>query len=111
MRLVFSSFACLPKTPGNMFPGGGGLFGMMSQMNAMMNQMLNDPFLAGVPPPMVCRVLAGQEQLPTLLSLLKQLSRARRCSSNILSSIMRDLMWKNCIKMLNSAHPVAEDRL
>jgi hypothetical protein len=52
-----------------MFPGGGGLFGMMNQMNAMMNQMMNDPFLNGMPPPMVCRALAGQEQLTTILSL------------------------------------------
>lgn len=55
-----------------MFPGGGGLFGMMNQMNAMMNQMINDPFIAGMPPPMVCRALAGQMRLSTLLPRAKQ---------------------------------------
>lgn len=37
-----------------MFPGGGGLFGMMNQMNQMMNAMMQDPFMMpGMQPPMV----------------------------------------------------------
>lgn len=57
-----------------MFPGGssGGdpfasMFGMMNQMNGMMNQMLQDPFF-GMPPPVGDRCFAPKLLQPAVLS-------------------------------------------
>lgn len=59
-----------------MFPGGGGdLFGMMNQMNQMMNGMLNDPFFTGMPPHMVCNRCTAARLLGRILLLTQT-----RCS-------------------------------